>query len=258
MSNNNETSKIHFLQKFEIKTIHRSLIKVATYNPRGIEKENKQALSANLQKKGLLGTLVWNTTTGNLVSGHQRLEKLDAAYQGRFKNLNYELTVAVVELSLKEEMEQNIFFNNPNAQGYFDRDSLAEILPEIDMKATGMTTDDLEILGIDLDLKNNNIQDTDDIIANFENIKKENKQKAKDRDGDNYPDHLNYRKVKGEMDNKREETGTAIKDEHEDYFVVTFSSYQAKEAFQKRFGCGDRDRYVKGEVLEQRINDLIP
>lgn len=250
-----EKSKIHFLQKFEIETIHRNQIKRALYNPRTIEKANQQLLNSNLQKRGLLDTLVWNKNTGNLVSGHRRLEKLDTAYQGRFKNLDYELTVAVVELTDQEEKEQNIFFNNPNAQGDWDRDLLIEIIPDIDTKAAGMTDEDLEILGIEIDIQSNNIEDTDELIASFESIKQERKEEAKAK-GD-YPDHMNYRKVKGEIDKKHEDTATVVNDEHEDYFVVTFSSWQAKEKFQKRFGFNERDRYVKGEVLEQKINDMI-
>lgn len=255
MSTNKTKSKLHFLQNFEVLTIHRSQIKTAPYNPRTISDENKKLLNANLQKKGLLETLVWNKATGNLVSGHRRLEKLDAAYQGRFKSLDYELTVAAVDLTDKEEKEQNIFFNNPNAQGDWDRDLMLEIIPDIDTKAAGLTDDDLCFLGIEVDIQNNNVQDTDDIIANFETIKQEKKAEAKAK-GD-YPEHLNYRKVKGEIDKKAEETGTVENDEHEDYFVVTFSNWQAKEAFQKRFGFPERDRYVKGEVLVQRINEHL-
>lgn len=255
MSNKEAKTKIHFLQNFEVLTIHRKQIKTALYNPRTIEKENQQLLNSNLQKRGLLETLVWNKTTGTLVSGHRRLEKLDAAYNGRFKNLDYELTVAAVELSPKEEMEQNIFFNNPNAQGDWDRDLLLEMIPEIDVKAAGMSDDDLEILGIEMDIDRNNIQDTDDLIESFEVLKKEKKEEAKAK-GD-YPAHMDYKKVKGEIDKKHETTATVKEDEHEDYFVVTFSSYQAKEKFQKRFGYGERDRYVKGESLEQKINDMI-
>lgn len=252
-----EDSKIHFLQKFETVTIHRNQISRALYNPRTIAAENQQLLNANLQKRGLLETLVWNKTTGNLVSGHRRLEKLDAAYQGRFKNLDYQLTVAAVELTMKEEMEQNIFFNNPNAQGDWDRDLLIQIIPDIDAKAAGMTDADLQILGIDIDLGRNNQQNTDELIESFDNLKKQKKAEAKAIFGDTaYPDHMDYRKVKGEIEGKRDDNGTTKGDEHEDYFVVTFSSSQAKEKFQTRFGFGDRDRYIKGEILEQKINDI--
>jgi hypothetical protein len=250
-------SNLHFLQKFEIKTVHRSQIKAADYNPRTIGNKNRELLNSNIQKRGLLETLVWNKRSGNLVSGHRRLEKLDAAYEAKYKSLDYELTVSVCDLSDKEEKEQNIFFNNPNAQGDWDREMMLAIIPDIDVKSAGLTDDDLAILGIDLDLSRNNISATDDIIASFETLKKENKQAAIDKGGKAYPPHMDYKAVKSGMDAKSAEEGSAEKDEHEDYFVVTFSTWQAKEAFQTRFEFHERERYIKGELLTERINQHL-
>ena len=249
--------KIHFLQKFEIQTIHRSKISAADYNPRTIGNKNRELLNSNIQKRGLLETLVWNRQSGNLVSGHRRLEKLDAAYMGRYKSLDYELTVAVCDLSDQEEKEQNIFFNNPNAQGDWDREMMMAIIPDIDTKAAGLTDDDLAIMGIDLDLERNNVSATDDIIESFETLKKGKKEEAKSKNDGQYPAHMDYKKVKTGMDDKSAAEGSAAKDEHEDYFVVTFSTWQAKEAFQQRFEFNERERYIKGEVLTQRINQHL-
>src|SRR4028118_1920071 len=98
-------------QKFQAITIHRREIKNAPYNPRTITPARRQTLKNNLRRRGLLETLVWNSVTGNLVSGHQRLSILDELEGSD----DYSLTVASVVLTDQEEKEQNIFFNSQSA-----------------------------------------------------------------------------------------------------------------------------------------------
>ncbi len=117
------------LQKFQIKTIDRNKIKNAPYNPRKIKKPNKDSLSAAIKKMGLLETLVWNERTNNLISGHQRLDIIDAL-TGHF---DYQLDMAVVDLSEKEEAEANIVLNNRALQGDFDFPKLREMAIEFDL-----------------------------------------------------------------------------------------------------------------------------
>ena len=114
--------------------IKRSLIKLAGYNPRKISPEAKRKLKENLSKMGLMGGLVWNERTGNLVSGHQRITILDADnnYDVKTKENDYDVFVTKVNLDEKEEKAQNIFFNNQSAMGFFDEDKLHEIMKEVD------------------------------------------------------------------------------------------------------------------------------
>ena len=109
-------------QKFETATINREQIKNAKYNPRRISDSAKKKLKDNIKRVGLLDTIVVNKNTMNIVSGHQRISILDSLERKK----NYNLTVAMVDLSEKEEKEQNIFFNNTKVQGEFDTDILAE------------------------------------------------------------------------------------------------------------------------------------
>lgn len=84
-----------------------------------------------------------NRRTGNLVSGHQRLACLDALEGAA----DYHLDVAVVELTDKQEREQNIFFNNPGAQGAWDVQALGALLGEgLEIDATGFDKLELEVL----------------------------------------------------------------------------------------------------------------
>ena len=114
--------------------IKRSQIKLAGYNPRKISPEAKRKLKENLSKMGLMGGLVWNKRTGNLVSGHQRLSILDIDknYDVKTFENDYDVFVTCVDLSEKDEKTQNIFFNNQSAMGFFDEDKLHEIMKEVD------------------------------------------------------------------------------------------------------------------------------
>lgn len=235
-------------QKFEALTINRQQIKGAPYNPRTISTENQNLLKKNLRKRGLMETLVWNENTGNLVSGHQRLTILDSLE----KRGDYDLTVAKVNLSLQEEKEQNIFFNNPNAQGDWDRDLMLEMIGDIDTKAAGLTDADLSAIGIEMDLEKYEDKDVEDVIASFENVKGQQKeQKRIEREAN--PEKKDWKQAKADIKKNIEEKN----DVREDYFVLSFDNVEHKEAFLKRFGFDTDERYVKGEVLSKIINDHL-
>lgn len=134
--------RISRFQKFTVERWRRTEIKNAPYNPRTIDSYAKKKLAANLKKIGLLETLVVNRRTGNLVSGHQRLACLDVL-EG---TSDYMLDVSVVELTEKQEREQNIFMNNPGAQGAWDVQALGEVLKDLEIEATGFDKMDLEVL----------------------------------------------------------------------------------------------------------------
>ncbi len=124
-------------QRFDVERWHRSRIQGAPYNPRTLSDAARAKLRANLDVDaggvGLLDPLTVNRRTGNLVSGHQRLAILDAL-EGRE---DYSIDVSVVELSDKQEREQNIFFNQRGAQGDWDAKLLGQMLPGLSIAATG-------------------------------------------------------------------------------------------------------------------------
>ena len=121
------------IKQNETVTIKRSQVSFASYNPRKITSESKRKLEKNLQKFGLMGGIVWNERTGNLVSGHQRVSILDKqnGYKPDKPETDYDLLVTKVNLSDEEEKSQNIFFNNTLAQGYFDDDKLKSLMDEV-------------------------------------------------------------------------------------------------------------------------------
>ncbi|MBV5334191.1 MAG: ParB N-terminal domain-containing protein [Sulfuricurvum sp.] len=235
-------------QKFEAKQINRKAITGAPYNPRTITKDNLSLLKKNIKNRGLMETLVWNKTTGNLVSGHQRLSILDQL-EGRD---DYDLTVAVVELTEQEEKEQNIFFNNPNAQGEFDMDMMINLISDIDINEAGFRDADLSALGIEMDLGKFQDESVEDVISDFEEMKADKRERAKvEREAN--PEKKDWREVKAQIKANIEEKN----DVREDYFVVTFDNADHKEAFLTRFGLEADARYVKGEVLTNVINEHL-
>lgn len=130
----------------EIKTIPISKINPAPYNPRKDLKPGDpeyDMLLKGMTEFGLVEPLIWNKRTGTLVGGHQRISALDSLE----KNKDYSLRVACVDLDEKTEREQNVFFNNPEAQGEFDLEKLETMFKDEDCKlnidATGYDIADI-------------------------------------------------------------------------------------------------------------------
>jgi len=155
------------IKQAEQRTVKRSEINFASYNPRTISDDARKKLKKNLQSVGLLGGVVWNVRTGNLVSGHQKVAIMDAVnrYNPETGENDYEFRVEVVDLDLKTEKEQNLFMNNKAVQGTYDDDMLRSLLSEIDYTNAGFDDVDLQLLGLgdfgDYDTLNLGIGDFD-------------------------------------------------------------------------------------------------
>lgn len=202
----------------------------------------------------MIETLVWNKTTGNLISGHQRLKILDKLEKGK----DYLLTVAQVEMDEKTEKEQNIFMNNNRAQGYYDIELLKNIVPDIDPFAAGMWEDDIAMLGLEIDLMNQNEPDAvNALIAEFEQDKKIQMEIAKSQPKPETPSDPNSA-TKDTTKEATEYIKNWQKDEKKDlevdtYFTITFSNQRDKYAFMKLIGEPDDTLYVKGEPFVKKF-----
>ena len=121
------------IEQHETVKIKRSQVNFASYNPRKISSDSKRKIENNLKEFGLMGGIVWNERTGNLVSGHQRVSILDKqnGYKPDSPDTDYDLFVTKVNLTDEQEKAQNIFFNNKLAQGYFDENKLKPLMAEI-------------------------------------------------------------------------------------------------------------------------------
>lgn len=118
-------------------TVPTEQLRDAPYNPRKPLRPGDPAyiaLSQSLTEFGLVEPIVWNTRTGHVVGGHQRLAVLRADGAP-------EVHVTVVDLSLEQEKALNLALNK--IQGEWDHHKLAAILdellrqPDFDLGVTG-------------------------------------------------------------------------------------------------------------------------
>lgn len=235
-----EGAKLAKHQRFEIRRVHRRDIKGADYNPRQIDDHARKKLKENLKKKGLLSPLVWNERTSNLVSGHQRLSIMDDI-EGTD---NYLLDVAVVNLSDKEEKEQNIFFNNASAMGQWDIDLLGTMLSDkdanVDYKSAGFDDMDLQVL----------LDDTEYATTMFD--MDEAPKAVKD-------DVEELEKIQ-EMKRARKQFKDEDIDENDTEFmaIVVFPNRKAQARFMERCGVDGNERYIDGVRLYSQLEAIKP
>lgn len=230
---------VHPAQAFVVERIRRSQIKNASYNPRKIDDHARKKLKENLDSVGLVEPPVWNRRTGNLVSGHQRMSILDDLSKVGDR---YVLDVAVVDLSEKEEKLQNIFLNNPGAQGTYDGEALGKMIAEdkLDYEDAGFDKVHLELV----------LDDTDYTVEMF--------------DTDNAP-----KSVKDDLEQlaeiqrmKRERKEHRARDQEandpEFFAVVVFPDRDAQGEFMQRVGMNKDDRYVDGVRLHSSLEVAKP
>jgi hypothetical protein len=236
---NMKEGRLHPSQKFVAERVHRSKIKNAPYNPRQIDDHARKKLSNNLKKKGLLDSLVWNKRTGNLVGGHQRLSILDdLSTTGE----DYVLDFSVVDLSEKEEKEQNLFFNNPSAQGTYDVDKLGKMIVEdkVDYQKAGFDDMDMQLM----------FEDTDYAVTMFDD---DQAPKSVQEDLEALGE---IQRMKRERKEHRERDKDA--NDPEFYAVVVFPDREAQGRFMERVGGSRNDRYVDGVRLHTSLEASKP
>lgn len=224
------------LKQSETVTIKRSLIHFAAYNPRKKNKEVVEALKANFKKVGFLGGIAWNKTTGNLIGGHKRLEALDLIfdYDGTHEK-DYDVKVEKIELDEKTEKEQNIFLNNKRVQGEMDMELLAVMLPEIDIKATGLEQYDLEL--ITATVPNFQFGDNSKIKADVKEL------------------NVNSAESKEKIKALKKSIAAGVKtDQTATHFTVTFATYVAKAEYLESMGINGDTTLLSAERFFKALN----
>ena len=117
----------------------------APYNPRKIEGENLAKLVHSLETYGQVENIILNKRTGNIVSGHQRIEAAKHAGIPR-------LTVLEIDITESKEKALNIALNNSRLQGEWDMPKLEIVMhdiiqaPDIDIEDTGFDLEDYEVI----------------------------------------------------------------------------------------------------------------
>lgn len=189
--------------------------------------------------------LVWNEATKHLVEGHQRIDILDEL-EG---TPDYYLDVSVVTLTDKVEREQNVFLNATTFTGEFDLPALKAMIDGgLDYSAAGLDLYDLNVLGVEtvivkqLDALPSHQQDNkgeEDQEEEVERTPEEKKQAIKEEKA------RIAERIEGRFD------------EGEAYVTISFDSYKDKSGWMIKYGFGPSDLFVKGEILQQIIEQKL-
>lgn len=232
------------IKQSETVVIKRSQINFAPYNPKKHSKEDVQKQLRNFERVGFLGGIVWNETTGNLVSGHKRVMALDLnhKYDGT-PETDYEIKVEKVFLDEKAEKEQNIYMDARATNTRQDYDLLAELIPDIDYKNAGLTDEDLQLIGIDFSMQTDTEKEMESDLEELYQPVKEEKGRTKEE---------KRMDIKAKKEASNEKIGTEA-DNLNSYVVINFDSYREKSAFMLRFGFDPLEKFIVGNLFSDMI-----
>ncbi len=232
--------------------LNRSAIHFADYNPRKLSDESRKILKRGIKKFGLVGGIVVNKRTGlTVVSGHQRLSVMDELQ--KFPDNDYRIRVDVIDVDEKQEKELNILMNNPNAQGSWDYDALARLVPDIDYKDAGLTDADLNMIGCDFLLQT---EEENSLAGALEEMmqpvteQKEAEKAARQLERAEKVAHM--KDVKQQVKEQAQETAANM----DAYLMLSFDTWEAKAAFCERFGYDPNMKFIKGEVFDEQIERI--
>ena len=232
--------------------LNRSAIHFAGYNPRKLSEESRKTLKRGIKKFGLVGGIVVNKRTGlTVVSGHQRLSVMDELQ--KFPENDYRIRVDVIDVDEKQEKELNILMNNPNAQGSWDYDALARLVPDIDYKDAGLTDADLNMIGCDFLLQT---EEENSLAGALEEMmqpvaeQKEAEKAARQLERAEKVAHM--KDVKQQVKEQAQETAANM----DAYLMLSFDTWEAKAAFCERFGYDPNMKFIKGEVFDEQIERI--
>ena len=265
--------------------IRRSEIRPADYNPREITKEGRAALKRSIRKFGVVGGIVVNSQTGNtIVGGHQKVSVLDEmnGFDPATGENDYLLRVELIDVDEKTEKSLNVALNNPNVGGQWDFDKLREIVPDIDVKSSGLTDADLNMIGIDVTLRTGEMSDMArelDMLADPLRERREAEKAARieaedaeyDPEAEAEDDGLEempsaalranaqpktYEEKRQHMKDVKCEVREQAMEKAENmaaYVVISFDTYRGKAEFCERFGYPPDMQFIKGEVFSDQV-----
>lgn len=243
--------------KSEVVELNRSAIQLASYNPRLITEEGKKALKRIIKKYGLVGGIVVNKRDGKiiLVSGHQRITVMDELqkYDRKTHENDYKLRVDMITVDEKTEKELNIAMNNPNAQGQWDRDKLAEMIPDIDYKDVGLSEADLSLLGLDFMFQTEEETNLANSIADLmQPVEEEHQEELAAKQAERAAKVAHMKEVKQQVREASQKTA----DNMDAYIMLSFDNIENKNTFLQRFGFAPDSKYIKGEDFDMRCEAI--
>lgn len=244
------------IKQSETKTIMRSQIHLNALNPKRHVEEAIKTQARNIKKVGILGGIVVNANTNNILDGHRRVLALDQInkYDGT-QETDYELKVEVCHLSDKEEKEQMTYMAVGNTQA--DLDLIAKYIGDIDTKDIGLTEAQIKALEqfniseediFNDDSKSGEAGDVSSAVEDFFNFLPSATVKSKDAENLT-PEEKKAKVLEGKALNKenieRYDESTLAQ------ITLSFDSFDNKATFCEMLGIDPNEQITKGEsVLE--------
>lgn len=235
--------------KSESVELKRSAVHFSSYNPRTISDDERKTIKRGIKKFGLVGGLVVNKRTGmTVVSGHQRLTVMDEL--NKFPEEDYVIRVDLIDVDDKQEKELNILLNNPNAQGKWDYDALAKMVPDIDWKDAGLTDVDLNLIECDYLLQTEEESSIADALSGMmSEVNEQNEADIAQRQLERAEKVAHMKEVKQQV----KENAQKQAENMDAYVMLSFDTYEAKAAFMERFGYEPNMKVIKGEIFDEQV-----
>lgn len=245
--------------KFTPVTMARMEFAEAPYNPRTIDAFTAKKLREHLKSRGLIEPIVVNKRTMRIVGGHQRIAALDALHKGK----DYEVPVALIDVSEKAEREHNVALNNPSLQGQWDQAALAALIGDatikLDIDAMGFEPIEIESLLGGLGVTEGNLFGAENATPEQEAaadgvravIEAANAAKAAERAAAK-PRTAEERAE--DVASQKERIGEKIGgDDSEFHVTVLFRSRAEREAFMRYIELHPDDKYMDGSRLWHKL-----
>lgn len=225
---------VNKLEKYEIKTIKRSEIHEADYNPRKISDSARKKLKRGMKTLGLLSPIIVNITTMNIVGGHQRISIMDE--ENKYPEKDYDLTVAMVELSEQDEVKANVLLNNQGVMGEWDISalgSLKDIFPDLNFETDlGFDTSDIDIM----------------FGKSFQPVeKKEIEEKTAEFNKDDFREMKREQRAKAKEEN--EENGAYHLNDNDYAVTFVFPNNREKQKFMEKIHKPQKETHLKATIL---------
>ena len=240
-------------EKFQMQTVQRLEIHEAEYNPRKISADARGKLKKKIKDPtfGLVQPIIVNKQTMNVVGGHQRLSVLDELE--KYPEKDYPLTVAMIDVDEKKEIEINIFLNNTSAQGEWDASILADIKINYDLDfETDLGFDKLDLDWIE------GQSGVPNLFSDPVEPGEESSPAAQAKEEvHQMSEGIRERKAAiREKAKERDESGTSGQYiETADYMLTfVFNNNKEKGDFNEKIGKARKEKFLKGYVLDDIMN----
>lgn len=131
---------------------------------------------------------------------------------------------------------------------------LVELIPDINYKDAGLTEQDLDIIGVDFNFQtqeeNNIVGELDDLMAP---VMEERQAEATAKQAERAEKVAHMKQVKQEVREAAEKAAANM----DAYLMLSFDTWEAKAEFCEKFGFNPGDKFLKGEIFEEKIETLL-